>query len=370
MIKITNRKIKKILLRALNDELPCIEDLNVLFKAEGRDIFEIARIADIIRDYQVGNEITYVINRNINFTNVCINNCLFCAYSVNEGSKNAYLDLTYESLKKKIEETKPYSITEVCLQGGIHPKLDFTDYCDLLENIHRIDPYLHIHAFSPQEIKHAANTSQIDIEDILKEFRRKGLGSVPGTAAEILDDSIRKIVCPSKVSTTEWIHIIETAHSLGIPSTATILLGHIENTKDWITHLAIIRDIQEKTEGFTEFIPLPFIESETPLSKSSSYSSRRLNYLDYLLFYSVARLFLGDEIPHLQTSWVKLGLSFSQLLLTAGCNDFGGTLFEENITRCAGGTFGQSTTPEEFQRRIVQLNRPFKQRDTLYQILS
>ena len=210
----------------------------------------------------------------------------------------------------------------------------------------------------------------MEVEDVLKEFRDNGLGSVPGTAAEILDDSVRKILCPNKVNTAEWIEIIELTHQLGIPSTATILFGHIENVNNWITHLTILRKIQEKTGGFTEFIPLPFIETETPLGKSSRYSIKQMSSLNYLLFYAVARLFLGDVIPNLQTSWVKLGLSFSQVLLTAGCNDFGGTLFEENITRCAGGNFGQRTTPEEFQKRISQLYRPYKQRDTLYHNLT
>ena len=370
LVQISQKGLRKILKRALNDDPVEKNDLRTLFQARGSDILQIAQVADIIRERQVGEAITYVVNRNINFTNVCTRNCLFCAYSVNEKSEQAYFEISTDYLKQKITETHPYKITEVCIQGGIHPDLRYEHYKLLIDRIHAVNPSLHIHAFSPQEIKYAASSTEMDIEDVLRELIKSGLGSIPGTAAEILDDSMRKIICPNKVTTDEWTDIIELAHDLGLRSTATILFGHIENNSHWITHLHHIKNIQEKTKGFTEFIPLPFISDNTPLNKQKNYSVRKMSSLDYILFYAVSRLYLGRVIPNLQTSWVKLGFPLSQILLTSGCNDFGGTLFEENITRSAGGCFGQKITPEEFQNQISVLHRPYSQRDTLYNYIS
>lgn len=328
------------------------------------------QVADIIRERQVGSIITYVVNRNINFTNICIKNCLFCAYSVDFNSKDGYFDISSDYFRRKIEENHPYRITEVCIQGGIHPELKFESYLEILDNLKEIDPNIHIHAFSPQEVAHAANTSKEDVEDILREFKKVGLGSLPGTAAEILDDNIRSIICPNKISSAEWVHIIELAHQLKIPTTATILFGHIEDYHHWISHLSLLKQIQEKTSGFTEFIPLPFIAGNTQLKKNFSFHLNKLTGLDYIKFYSVSRLFLGDVFKNIQTSWVKLGFPLAQITLTAGCNDFGGTLFEENITRSAGGSFGQGITPEEFQTSIRQIHRPFCERGTLYNLFE
>ena len=361
------RELRNVLKQILNDEIPTVEELSILFSAQGREIYLLGRVADIIRERQVGSIITYVVNRNINFTNICSNNCLFCAYSVPLGSKEGYFDISIESIRKKIEQTYPYHITEVCVQGGIHPAVDFDSYLEILQNLKEIDPTLHIHAFSPQEITHAANSIKEDVEDVLLEFKKHGLGSIPGTAAEILDDNIRKVICPHKLSSAEWIHIIELSHQLGIPTTATILFGHIENSQHWVRHLSILRMIQEKTHGFTEFIPLPFIAENTQLKQNHSF--HELSSLDYIKFYAVSRLFLGDIFKNIQTSWVKLWFPMAQITLTAGCNDFGGTLFEENITRSAGGLFGQLATPEKIQRSIHQLQRTSCERGTLYNLL-
>jgi 7,8-didemethyl-8-hydroxy-5-deazariboflavin synthase CofH subunit len=353
----------------LNDQVPTVEELAVLFSAQGQEIFLLAQVADIIRERQVGPIITYVVNRNINFTNVCTNKCLFCAYSVPPNSIAGYIDVSIKTFREKIEQTLPYHITEVCVQGGIHPEITFETYLDILQNLKEIDPNLHIHAFSPQEITHAAHSIGEDVEDVLREFKRKGLDSIPGTTAEILDDKIRRIICPQKISSSKWIDIIELSHQLGIPTTATILFGHIENFNHWIHHLAILRKIQEKTRGFTEFIPLPFIAENTPLKKKSPSQINELYGLDYIKFYAVSRLYLGDIFKNIQTSWVKLGLPLAQITLTTGCNDFGGTLFEENITRSAGGSFGQLVTPEKFQSCIQQLERTACERGTLYNLL-
>ncbi len=368
-LHLAKRELRYILKRALNDEIPTIDDLSILFSVQGREILLLGQVADIIRERQVGSTITYVVNRNINFTNICTKRCLFCAYSVDNNSKDGFFNISADNLRKKIEETRPYHITEVCVQGGIHTALNLEKYLEILHNLKEIDPKLHIHAFSPQEVTHAAETAGEDIEDVLREFKKQGLGSLPGTAAEILDDEIRRIICPNKVSTSEWIRIIKIAHQLGIPTTATILFGHIEKPQDWITHLSILRQIQERTRGFTEFIPLPFISQNTSLKRNSNFQINELSSLDYIKFYAVARLFLGDIFKNIQTSWVKLGFPLAQVTLTIGCNDFGGTLFEENITRAAGGGYGQLVTPEKFQESIHQLQRPFCERGTLYNLM-
>jgi 7,8-didemethyl-8-hydroxy-5-deazariboflavin synthase CofH subunit len=358
--------LRGILKRALNDEFPSIDDLPTLFSSQGRDIFLLSHVADIIRERQVGSTITYVINRNINFTNICIKKCPFCAYSVPKDSEKGYLRISRDYFLQKIEETRPYQITEVCIQGGIHPEIGLETYIEILRNIREIDPTLHIHAFSPQEVTHAAKSSGEDIDSVLREFKRHGIGSLPGTAAEILDDKIRKLICPNKISTLEWVHIIKTAHKLGIPTTSTILFGHIEKDQHWIRHLSLLKEIQEETHGFTEFIPLPFISENTVFQRMYGDQIRKLTSLEYIKYYAIARMYLGDVFKNIQTSWVKLGFPLAQVTLTAGCNDFGGTLFEENITRMAGGKFGQITTPEKFQKRISSLNRPFSERGTLY----
>ncbi len=314
----------------------------------------------------MGDEITYVVNLNINFTNVCTKRCLFCAYSVPSNSTHGYLRYSSDYFKEMIAKTSPYQITEVCVQGGIHPSLNFEIYSEILTNLRKVAPHLHIHAFSPQEILNAAQSAKLDIDDVLHEFKKFGLNSMPGTAAEILDDKIRKKICPNKLSTSEWREIIEIAHQSSIPTTATILFGHIENWHHWITHLSLLKEIQENTNGFSEFIPLPFIAKKTNLKVQYQDELLSLHTLDYLKFYSVARLYLGALFHNIQTSWVKLGIPLCQATLHAGCNDFGGTLFAENITRSAGGKFGEYQTPEMLQSYIKQMNRPYRERKTLY----
>jgi FO synthase subunit 2 len=368
-LNLVRSELKMILKNSLNEQNPSENDLETLFLAKGREINVIGQVADIIRRQQVGETITYIINRNINFTNVCSKKCLFCAFSVNPHSQFGYFNTSRQYFKQKIEEINSYPITEVCVQGGIHPDLNFEAYLQILDNLKSLNPQLHIHAYSPQEVFNAAETDQLDIEAVLKEFKFHGLGSLPGTAAEILDDELRKYLCPKKISTSKWVEIIKLAHELGIPTTSTILFGHIENYKHWITHLSIIRRIQIETKGFTEFIPLPFVAENTPLSKNESTLIKKLTKLDFIKFYAVSRLYLGDIFKNIQTSWVKLGLPLAESTLQAGCNDLGGTLFEENITRSAGGVFGQFKTPEQLQKCISRLQRPYCERGTLYNLL-
>ncbi len=359
-------ELRLILKTALNDEFPNKTDLEVLYKSKGREIFVLAHVADIVRERQVGNDITYVVNLNINFTNICVKNCLFCAYSVPNKSTEGFLRYSSEYFEETIAKTFPYQITEVCVQGGIHPSLDFEIYNEIITNLRKVAPKIHIHAFSPQEIMNAATKSNLEVEEVLKELKKSGLDSIPGTAAEILNDDIRRIICPNKISTKEWTEIITIAHQTSIPTTATILFGHIENWEHWVEHLSILKQLQEQTKGFSEFIPLPFIAEKTKLKKQFEEQIQSLNSLDYLKFYSIARLYLGESFHNIQTSWVKLGIPLAQLTLNAGCNDFGGTLFLENITRSAGGLFGERQTPEMIQAHIQQLSRPFRERKTLY----
>ncbi|MHA1228084.1 MAG: 5-amino-6-(D-ribitylamino)uracil--L-tyrosine 4-hydroxyphenyl transferase CofH [Candidatus Hodarchaeales archaeon] len=328
----------------------------------------ISYIADLIRERQVGSVVTYVVNLNINFTNICTKGCLFCAYSVPPKSKEGFFNISKDFIKQKIQKTSPYKITEVCVQGGINPQLRYENYLQILKSIREIDPSIHIHAFSPQEVQNAVVTSEKTIEEVLVEFKKQGLDSMPGTAAEILDNKIRRKICPKKINTEKWVEIITLAHEKKIPTTATIMFGHIESMEHWVKHLSIIKNIQEETHGFTEFIPLPFIGEKTPLVNEAKFNIAKMTEMDYLKFYSLARLYLGNEIPNIQTSWVKLGFPMAQLTLNAGCNDIGGTLFEENITRSAGGSFGQVVTPPKIQEYIKEINRPFAERDTLYNI--
>jgi len=361
---------KPIINRIMNGEYPSPSEAYELFKVQGREIYLLAYIADQIREIQVGSAISYVVNLNLNFTNICTKNCLFCAYSVPPQSPNGFFEISEDFIIEKIKLTHPYEITEVCIQGGIHPHSSFETYLQLLRRLRRIKPTIHIHAFSPQEIYHAAQTAELTIQEVLREFKQAGLDSIPGTAAEILDDEIRRLICPNKINTTQWLNVIKTAHELAIPTTSTIMFGHIETPKHWIGHLELLKKLQEDTCGFTELIPLPFISKNTLLAQKYPSKLLHMTHLDYLKFYAVSRLFLGEVIPNLQTSWVKLGFPLAQLTLNAGCNDIGGTLFEENITRSAGGVHGQVVTPSEIQSLISTMGRPFKQRDTLYNFFS
>ena len=325
-----------------------------------KEPYKTFELANKIREEEVGDVVTYVVNRNINFTDICVNSCKFCSYR----NRTRFL-LSLEDIKRKVEEAVNYGCTEVCIQGGLFPKADVEFYRSILRAVREVSRDIHIHAFSPMEIMHAARNTGCDVEDVLRELKKAGLNSMPGTAAEILDDEIRKVICPDKLTVEEWVEVVKTAHYLGIPTTATIMYGHVESWEHRIKHLMIIREIQEETSGFTEFIPLPFMSKNNELGKIARQSSG----FDDLLMISLARILLHPLIPNIQASWVKLGVKLAQAALNFGANDLGGTLMEENISRLAGATSGEFLPREEIEKLIVNAGRIPAERDTLYRIL-
>jgi len=361
-------KIKSILKKALNSE----EDLTLeegfeLLKVTGKEFIALQNVADTICLEKKRDLVTFVINRNINFTNICFQGCKFCCFSVPD--KNKGFLLTLDEIKEKVMEAKKNDCTEVCIQGGIHPDLTFEFYLDILKTVKDVDRRIHTHAFSPQEIFYMSQLYGESIENTLKELQKAGLDSIPGTAAEILVDKIREIICPNKVSVSQWKDIITTAHNLDIPTTSTIMYGHIEDLKDRIAHLEILREIQKETHGFTEFVPLPFVRENSILSKQNEFPLKYSYGLADLKLYSVARLFLNNYIDNIQTSWVKLGPKLAQISLNYGVNDFSGTLMEENISKSAGASYGEYLPPEEIVNIIKSAGKRPAQRDTVYNII-
>ncbi len=323
--------------------------------------FDLLRMADELREKTVGNVVTFVINRNINFTDICVNKCRFCAFS----NKRGFL-LSLEEVKRKVEEAVDFGCTEVCIQGGLLPGATLDFYLAILDAVREVSKNIHIHAFSPMEVVHAARNSGLDVDDVIIELKRSGLDSMPGTAAEILDDKVRAKICPEKLSTKEWVKVIKNAHRRGVPTTATIMYGHVDTWEDRIRHILLIKEVQRDTGGFTEFIPLPFMWRNNELGKASKGSSG----FDDLIVIALSRLILHPEIKNIQASWVKMGLKLAQAALHTGANDLGGTLMEENISKAAGATSGERLTPDELRELIKAAGRIPKQRDTLYKILD
>lgn len=323
--------------------------------------YETFRIADELRRELVGDTVTYVVNRNINFTDICINDCKFCSFR----NRKKYL-LSLDEIKRKVEEAVEFGCTELCIQGGLLPDADLDFYLSILQAVRDVDKKIHIHAFSPMEVVHAARNSGMTVEEVLKELKKEGLGSMPGTAAEILDDSIRALICPRKLKTAEWVEVIKTAHRVGIPTTATIMYGHIDTWEHRINHLLLIKKIQQETGGITELIPLPFMSKNNELGRYAKGSSG----FEDLLMIAIARILLYPEIKNIQASWVKMGQKLAQAALHVGANDLGGTLMEENISKSAGATSGEFMHPEELRELIKIAGRVPKQRDTLYNILD
>jgi len=324
--------------------------------------FYLFRIADELRKKEKGDVVTYVVNRNINFTNVCVGNCKFCAFR--EEKEKGYL-LSMDAVLSKVDEAVNNEATEICIQGGLHPDLTIADYCGIIESIKsRFD--VHIHAFSPMEIYHVARNSGMSEEEVLKELKKAGLGSIPGTAAEILNDSIRDTICPKKIKTEKWVEIIKTAHRLGIPSTSTIMYGHIESLEDRIDHIFKVRKIQKETGGFTEFVLLRFMRKNNELGRIVN---RDVSFLENALVHALARVILYPYCVNVQASWVKLGVRDAQRMLYFGVNDLGGTLMEESISRLSGSSAGEYMSPEDFERLIKDAGRTPKRRNTLYELL-
>lgn len=339
-----------------------------LFEAEGPDVGRVAEAADAVRRNVVGDAVTYVVNRNINYTNICLYKCGFCAFS--KGSTKAERGPAYRldlaEVGRRAAEAVERGATEVCLQGGIHPDFDGHTYLDVLHAVREAAPAIHIHAFSPLEVTHGASTLGLPLEEYLARLKRAGLSTLPGTAAEILDDDVRATICPDKVDTAQWLDVMRTAHNIGLRSTATIMFGHVEGYAHWARHLICLRNLQEETGGFTEFVPLPFVHMEAPIWRKGLARSGP-SFRETLLMHSVARLVLNPLIPNIQASWVKLGGDGVVAALRAGANDLGGTLMDESITRAAGGRNGQLCDPDRMVQLAAEAGRPAAQRTTLYQ---
>ncbi len=343
-----------------------LEEGLTLANVEGDDLVALVRVADEIRRRVVGDRITYVVNRNLNFTNVCIVGCSFCGFGRGPDSPDAYFHSTDTLVAKAVEAVK-LGATEVCIQGGLPKDLDGYYYVQLLRAIKQRLPDLHVHAYSPMEITYGVEKTRLPLRDYLLMLKDAGLNSIPGTAAEILDDQVRRSLSPNKLKVRQWIEIIRTAHSLGIPSTSTMMYGHTELPEHWVRHLLLLRDIQKDTGGFTEFVPLGFIHSQTKLFQSGRSRAGRSVHED-LIVHALSRILLNGYIPNIQVSWVKLGFEESLACLEAGANDFGGTLMEESISKAAGANFGEYVSPGEFRAMIRTIGRIPAERATSYEI--
>ncbi len=339
-----------------------------LFAARGPDFDAVCRAAGELRQQVNGDVVSYVVTRNINYTNVCYFRCQFCAFSkgkLTENLRGRPYDLDLPEIQRRVEEAWDRGATEVCLQGGIHPEYTGATYLGVCRAIKEAVPDIHIHAFSPLEIWQGAKTLGRTLADFLRELKAAGLSSLPGTAAEILDDEVRSVICPDKIKTGQWLEVMEAAHAVGLRSTVTIMYGHVDRYEHWARHLLRIRALQERTGGFTEFVPLPFVPMETPIYLKGR-ARRGPTYREAVLMHAVARLALHPVITNIQTSWVKMGTGGAAACLNAGANDLGGTLMNESITRAAGAVHGQEMPPESMEELIRSLGREPRQRTTLY----
>ncbi len=360
--------IARILDRALEGrELSHAEGLSLAEGGQG-SVDALASVADEVRRRRVGDIVTYVVNRNINFTNICIIGCKFCAFSTGPNAPDAY-DLSFEEIARRALEAWERGATEVCVQGGLPRELDGTHYREILRAIKRATPGIHIHAFSPMEVVYGVEKTGMPLADYLAMLKADGLGSLPGTAAEILDDGVRQLLSRTKVTVQQWVDVITTAHRLGIPTTSTMMYGHVEQPAHWVNQLCLLRDIQKETGGFTEFVPLGFVHFNTHLFQEGK-SRSGPTAEEHVKVHALARLMLQGVIDNLQVSWVKLGRELSQRCLQAGANDYSGTLMEENISRLAGATAGEYLPPEEFHQRIRELGRIPGERNTTYKLLK
>jgi len=335
-----------------------------LANCEGDDLLGLLLAADQLRAELSGNLVTYVVNRNINFTNICFVGCKFCAFSRGPREVDTYF-LSPDQVAAKAVEAWDLSATEVCIQGGLPHDLPPFYYRDILRAVKRALPRMHCHAFSPMEIVYGVELTNMPVRDYLQMLRDNGLDTLPGTAAEILDDQVRNILSRNKLSTSQWREVITTAHELGIRSTSTLMYGHVETTEHWVNQLLLLREIQQQTGGFTEFVPLGFVHQNTLLFHQGLARSGP-TLAEHLKIHALARIMLAGSINNIQVSWVKLNRNLSQLCLHAGVNDYGGTLMEENISREAGATAGQYTSPDQFQTLILEAGRIPAERNTTY----
>jgi FO synthase len=343
-----------------------------MFEARGADFAALCRAADRLRKARVGDRVSYVVNRNINYTNICTYGCKFCAFSKgrhNIGHRDKPYDLALEEIASRVEEAAERGATEVCLQGGIRPGYTGDTYLAIVGAVKSASPAIHVHAFSPLEIWHGAETLGLSLRDYLTRQKAAGLASLPGTAAEILDDEVRAILCPDKITTAQWFEVMETAHAVGLKSTATIMFGHVDAYRHWARHLLRVRDLQARTGGFTEFVPLPFVHMEAPIYLKGR-SRKGPTFREAVLMHAVARLTLDPVITNIQASWVKMGPQGAALCLEAGANDLGGVLMNESITRAAGAAHGQELSADDLCGLISGAGREPYQRSTDYREAS
>lgn len=359
--------ISRALEKLDKDELPSLDDIVTLFKADGVDLGVVIAAADRRRREQAGETVTYVVNRNINYTNICSYRCGFCAFSKGStrSERGPAYNLDLPEIGGRAAEAWGRGATEVCLQGGIHPQFDGHHYLDIVAAVREAAPDIHIHAFSPLEVMHGARTIGMALDAYLDRLRQAGLSTLPGTAAEILCSDVRSVLCPDKLSASEWLQVMRAAHGVGLRSTATIMFGHVETYRHWAEHLMKIRALQEETGGFTEFVPLPFVHMEAPIWRKGQARSGP-SYREAMLMHAVARLVLGTVIPNIQVSWVKMGQDGAAAALGAGANDLGGVLMDESITRSAGGVNGQMVSAAEMAAVAISAGRIAAQRTTLY----
>jgi 7,8-didemethyl-8-hydroxy-5-deazariboflavin synthase CofH subunit len=358
--------IAAILTRALEGRELGFTDGAALGRVKGDDLLALVKTADELRRRKVADAITYVVNRNLNFTNICFVGCAFCGFSRGPKAKDAYFHST-ESLIAKSRDAVALGATEVCIQGGLPRDMDGRYYAQLLRDIHEALPDLHLHAYSPMEIAFGVERTGLSLTEHLLSLKEAGIGSIPGTAAEILDDEVRGELSPNKLTVTRWIEIIRAAHSLGIPSTCTMMYGHTETPEHWVRHMLLLRDIQKDTGGFSEFVPLGFIHSETRLFRKGRARAGATHDED-LIVHALARLMFNDTIANIQVSWVKLGFPDSLACLEAGANDFSGTLMEESISKAAGADHGESVLAGELRSLIRSIGRVPAERYTDYRI--
>ena len=369
--RLRSADLDALLARAARGERLDEAGIERLFAARADETAAVCEAADDLRRATSGDTVRYVVNRNINYTNVCHHGCKFCAFSKGRHSdeirelRGAPYDLAHAEIVRRVDEAWARGATEVCMQGGIHPDYTGNTYLDIVRTVKRAQPAMHVHAFSPLEITHGARSLGLPLPEYLAMLKDAGLGTLPGTAAEILDDDMRAILCPDKLDTAQWLQVMRDAHAAGLRSTATIMFGHVERTVHWARHLLRVRDLQAETGGFTEFVPLPFVHMEAPIYRKGR-ARRGPTWREALLMHAVSRLALHPLVPNIQASWVKLGPDGAAACLNGGANDLGGTLMNESISRAAGNEHGEEFSPERMDRLIASTGREASQRTTLY----
>ncbi|MBA0908969.1 MAG: 5-amino-6-(D-ribitylamino)uracil--L-tyrosine 4-hydroxyphenyl transferase CofH [Nitrosarchaeum sp.] len=371
LLKNSDSFVAEILNNALSDKEVTAKEGVRLYNTAGIDFHLVGLVADEIRKRRVGDTVTYVVNRNINFTNVCIKQCGFCAFSRDFREEEGYF-LPTEEIVRRAKEAYQLGATEVCIQAGLPPDMEGDVYENICREIKKEIPDIHIHGFSPEEVLYGATRSNTTIRDYLKRLKESGVDTLPGTAAEILDQKLRDKISPGRISVKDWIDVIKTAHSLGINTTSTMMFGHLETPEDRVNHIVKIREIQKETGGFTEFVPLNFIHTEAPMYKHQLHDGIKHGGTgnEVLLTHAIARIMLNNYIDNIQMSWVKEGQKMSQLLLMWGANDFGGTLINESISTSAGSNYGQLIKPKEIRRLSREIGRIPAERNTHYKILK